>query len=510
MVALAAVLVGLATSGRAASTPQQYTITNVGTLGGSYCAGYSGQNSFAMAVNDSGQVAGGSCKTVFGPFGVDRFISAFMWTGDSGIVDLGQSGTAYGSNAAGNVVGSSKSPGFESTGYAFLWKDGTLTNLGPILGDFSAAYDINNKGQVVGIRGTLPNIASWRAFSYDTGTGVAIDLGNLGGSFRSTAAAINDNGDVAGWSSLPNQNTFHAFLWKAGTMTDLGSLGGQSYGVALNASDQVVGAAGVAGGGQHAFLWSGGVMSDLGTLGGTFSYARGINDGGSIVGYALTSTNAQRAVIWNQGTIHDLNDLIPANSGWTLRDAAAINTSGQIVGTGLYGGEERAFLLTPIGDFTPPIISVPSPISEDATTPQGTTVDFTAIATDENPTNPAVTCTPASGSVFPIGDTNVTCTATDAAENIGTASFTVTVRGAPEQLATLLHDVQGVGPGTSLADKVTAAQAAYTAGDPARTCEILNAFINQVKAQTGKSITDPDTADTLIAEATRIRAVLGC
>ena len=84
------------------------------------------------------------------------------------------------------------------------------------------------------------------------------------------------------------------------------------------------------------------------------------------------------------------------------------------------------------------------------------------------------------------------------------------MRGAAEQLATLLDDVQGVGPGTSLADKVIAAQAAYTAGDTARAGEILNAFINQVNAQSGKSITDPDTADTLIADAMRIRAVLGC
>jgi hypothetical protein len=37
----------------------------------------------------------------------------------------------------------------------------------------------------------------------------------------------------------------------------------------------------------------------------------------------------------------------------------------------------------------------------------------------------------------------------------------------------------GVGPGTSLADKVEAAQAAYTAGDVPGTCEILNAFITR-------------------------------
>ena len=38
-----------------------------------------------------------------------------------------------------------------------------------------------------------------------------------------------------------------------------------------------------------------------------------------------------------------------------------------------------------------------------------------------------MTCTPASGSTFPIGATTVTCTATDARGNTGSASFTVTV-----------------------------------------------------------------------------------
>jgi hypothetical protein len=111
--------------------------------------------------------------------------------------------------------------------------------------------------------------------------------------------------------------------------------------------------------------------------------------------------------------------------------------------------------------------------------------------------------------LFPIGGTTVNCKATDAAGNVGTASFTVTVRGAAQQLATLLDDVQGVGPGTSLADKVMAAQAALTAGDPGRTCEIVKAFINQVEAQPGKII-ESGTATALIADANRIRAVLGC
>ncbi|MGC8952805.1 HYR domain-containing protein, partial [Chloroflexus sp.] len=42
----------------------------------------------------------------------------------------------------------------------------------------------------------------------------------------------------------------------------------------------------------------------------------------------------------------------------------------------------------------------------------------------------AVTCTPASGSTFPLGTTTVTCTATDAAGNTASGSFTITVTSA--------------------------------------------------------------------------------
>ncbi len=53
------------------------------------------------------------------------------------------------------------------------------------------------------------------------------------------------------------------------------------------------------------------------------------------------------AALWVGGMVYDLNRLIPKRSGWTLEQAAAINSRGQIVGTGLYKGQPRAFLLTP-------------------------------------------------------------------------------------------------------------------------------------------------------------------
>src|SRR6266568_6687005 len=55
------------------------------------------------------------------------------------------------------------------------------------------------------------------------------DLGVLGGSNNpfgiSLAMGVNDQGQVVGFSTVPNESDLHAFLWQNGIMTDLGSLG---------------------------------------------------------------------------------------------------------------------------------------------------------------------------------------------------------------------------------------------------------------------------------------------
>jgi len=51
------------------------------------------------------------------------------------------------------------------------------------------------------------------------------DLGTLGGTF-SEGDGINNRGSVEGKSTLPGDTILHAFLWRNGVMTDLGTLGG--------------------------------------------------------------------------------------------------------------------------------------------------------------------------------------------------------------------------------------------------------------------------------------------
>jgi hypothetical protein len=79
-------------------------------------------------------------------------------------------------------------------------------------------------------------------------------------------------------------------------------------------------------------------------------------------------------------------------------------------------------------DNDPPVLSLPGNLTVEATSAPGTTVTYTATATDANPAQPSVTCTPTSGGTFPISATTVSCSATDAAGNTATGSFSVTVR----------------------------------------------------------------------------------
>ncbi len=79
-------------------------------------------------------------------------------------------------------------------------------------------------------------------------------------------------------------------------------------------------------------------------------------------------------------------------------------------------------------DTTPPTLNLPANITAEATGPTGRVVTFTATATDVAPASPAVSCAPTSGSTFPLGTTTATCTSTDAAGNVATGSFTITIR----------------------------------------------------------------------------------
>lgn len=87
-------------------------------------------------------------------------------------------------------------------------------------------------------------------------------------------------------------------------------------------------------------------------------------------------------------------------------------------------------------DITKPELSLPGEgdpktVTERATSPSGAAVAFAATATDEDPANPTVECASAeglnSGDTFPVGETEVKCSAKDAAGNEATGGFYVHV-----------------------------------------------------------------------------------
>lgn len=104
-------------------------------------------------------------------------------------------------------------------------------------------------------------------------------------------------------------------------------------------------------------------------------------------------------------------------------------------------------------DTTPPVITAPENIVVEASGPSGTIVAFSATASDTVSGAVAVTATPPSGSNFPIGTTTVTLSASDAANNSATASFTVTVRDSIAPLVNLPADqvIEATGPDGAVA-----------------------------------------------------------
>jgi probable HAF family extracellular repeat protein len=282
---------------------------DLGTLGGS-C-------SFAYGINNKGQVVGQADTGLPDPSGRwSSQVHACLWNGGaiSGLATLGGNRScAYGINDVGQIVGDSAIPGAcDASGWrAFLWQNGSVANLGtpsyPWGDQGSHACAINNAGVVAGY-GVGGSWGAWMNCPQVWSNG---QWTNLTYNYEHAAAsAINNLGEVAGWYT-------YYIGYSNNTQTD-------------------------------GFLWKNGTMVNLPTLGGNFVQPCGINDAGQVVGYSSTSTGTLGAFLWTNGTIQNLNDLISANSGWTLYWANDINNSGQIVGTGVAPNREfHGFLLTP-------------------------------------------------------------------------------------------------------------------------------------------------------------------
>ncbi len=359
-----------------AQPARQYTVRDLGTLGG--------DASFGFGINDLGWVAGSSNLTPGGPQ------HGFIWFGGGRLIDIGtlggpNSGTGgpnlFGWMAVGSETAVNNGPTREDfCGYGThhqclgaIWKNGVLKALPNLPGGQNAnAFELNNLGQVVGFAETgVTDSTCAPGTPFQTRRFAAViwgpngdirELQPLKGDTVAFAFGINDFGQAVGASgrcsntSLPPTNPAgaHAVLWeKDGTPVDLGNLGG-TYNVASTINDlgEVAGGAmSPKDGTIHAFTWTKARgMQDFGAFPGSFvttaSCCNTVNNRGELAGLAIDA-NGFRALVWQGKTPVDLNTLIPKGSPWFLQSAGGLTDFGQITGQGLINGQIHAFVATP-------------------------------------------------------------------------------------------------------------------------------------------------------------------
>lgn len=362
---------GQSPSSPGSQTPARYSVTDLGTLGGTF--------STAFAINNAGRVGG----TAALPNGnTDAFLSGIGGTK----FDLG---TLGGPNAqAGGPNGRDDLPVLSETStpdplkedfcgfgdhlicLGALW-NGAMTPLPTLGGNNAMALGLNNPGQVIGVAENRthdpgcpsPQVLDFEPLVWGPNQGEVQALPTLPGDTVGFALGINDVGQIAG-SSGTCANTVvtavglfvgpHAVLWENGSVRDLGNLGGKMMGKAgaINNRGEVAGFSDLPDGTVHSFLWTKSAgMQDLGALGGdVLGDPAGINNSTQVVGGSCDSSGNCRAFLWQDNVLSDLNSLIPADSPLYLAYALGINDAGEIVGFAVETstGDVHGYLATPI------------------------------------------------------------------------------------------------------------------------------------------------------------------
>jgi probable HAF family extracellular repeat protein len=332
-----------------------YTVTDLGTFG---------LATFPEDINEAGQVVGWGTSPLPPAPATGQGVAplwregatrdpdqggAFLWQ-DGVMRGLGL-GAAYAINEAGQVAGLGLNG-------AVLWRDGETTDLDGLGGTGAVVTAINDAGMAVGSSSFPPPAEGSRPVLWQGRTPTALALPP--GADSAAAMGINNLGQVVGVATIPPDRYLayaDVVVWQHGEPVRLGFQA--SLSLVINDRGQIAGTRQIRGDVLRAFLYQAGQATDLGALGGQRSGTGGLNDLGHVVGSAETAAGDSHAFLYRDGAMADLNSLIPVGSGWVLGSASAINNLGQIVGTGMLHGEQRAFLLTPITSPLPRATPLP-------------------------------------------------------------------------------------------------------------------------------------------------------
>ena len=152
--------------------------------------------------------------------------------------------------------------------------------------------------------------------------------------------------------------------------------------------------------------------------------AEATSSAGAAVPFTVTTSDPAAILTCD----HNSGDVFPL--GTTLVSCNAVGAGG--TGTG-------SFHVT-VQDTTKPTVSTPGDLTHEADSAAGATVTFSASASDVVDGSITPSCSPVSGSTFAIGTTAVTCSATDAHGNTGSATFHVAVQDTTKPTVTVPLD----------------------------------------------------------------------